>query len=943
MAGSRGRPADRAPKRPRPATEREQAERLQVASSRISEAVNTTRDLGDLFRTIHEIIGELMPARNFYIALYDDRSEILEFPYFVDEYDVADAPRKLGRGLTEYVLRTGQPLLATEAVHEELVRRGEADLVGAPSVAWVGVPLKARDRTIGVLVAQSYTKGIRFGERESDILQFVSSQVAMAIERKRAEEALYASEARLRAILDSSLDAVVTMDQAGVITGWNAAAERVLGWSASDAIGRFLSDTIIPPQHREAHTRGRERFLATGEGPILGRRIEITALHRDGREFPVELTVAPVRLGDAWLFSAFLRDLTEQKRAAELLKQVIDANPNLIFVKDWDGKFTLVNKACAEIYETTVDAMIGKTDADFNPNPEEVEQFLRDDREVIASSRPKFISSEPVTSPRTGKTRWYQTVKVPLTSPDGAAHHVLGVATDMTERKRAEEALRQSEESHRGLVEHATYGIFRSSPAGRFLTVNPALVGMLGYQSSQDVLSLDIARDVYVDPGVRSRVLAGVVEPGHGRQEVTWRRNDGRVITVRLSGRPVYAPGGKIEAYEFIAEDVTGQRALEERLRQAQKMEAVGRLAGGVAHDFNNLLTAILGSTELMLEALPADDPGREEANEIRKAAVRAADLTRQLLAFSRQQVLEARVLDLNALMANLEKMLGRLIGEDIRFRFVPGSPLGSVRADPGQLEQVIVNLAVNARDAMPDGGTLTIETANVDVDEAYAREQATVEAGHYVLLAVTDTGFGMDRETQARLFEPFFTTKALGKGTGLGLATVYGIVKQSGGYIWVYSEPGHGTSFKVYLPRVDAPAESLEPAPASSGVLGGSETVLVAEDEEAVRHLARRVLESRGYTVLVAASGPEALRLAEGREGPIHLLVTDVVMPEMGGRELAQRLVAPRPAMRILFVSGYTDAAIMQQGVLTPGAAFLQKPFTPDSLARKVRDVLDS
>jgi len=388
--------------------------------------------------------------------------------------------------------------------------------------------------------------------------------------------------------------------------------------------------------------------------------------------------------------------------------------------------------------------------------------------------------------------------------------------------------------------------------------------------------------------------------------------------------------------------DMTERRRLEEQLLQSQKMEAVGRLAGGIAHDFNNLLTAIAGYSALLIEQLPENDPRRESAEEIREAGRRAAGLTQQLLAFSRRQVLEPRVLDLNAVIASMEKMLRRVIGEDVELTTALDSGLWRTLADPGQIEQAIVNLVVNARDAMPRGGRLTLETGNVTLDEQFASAYATVHPGPHVMLAVSDTGVGIEASLQARLFEPFFTTKERGKGTGLGLSTTYGIVKQSGGSIWVYSEPGHGTTFKIYLPRCDEPLDArAAPAPPAKP-RPGSETVLLVEDEPEVRRLVEKLLRMEGYAVLSAGSPAEALAAAKAVRHEIAILVTDVIMPGMNGQELARVLAADLPAMRVLYMSGYTDAAIAHQGILPPGTAFLSKPFTPDALARKIREVLD-
>jgi two-component system, cell cycle sensor histidine kinase and response regulator CckA len=378
----------------------------------------------------------------------------------------------------------------------------------------------------------------------------------------------------------------------------------------------------------------------------------------------------------------------------------------------------------------------------------------------------------------------------------------------------------------------------------------------------------------------------------------------------------------------------------ERQLLHAQKLDAVGRLASGVAHDFNNLLSVVLSYSGLLLGDLKADDPMRADLEEIRKAGLRATELTRQLLAFSRHHAMQPRVVDLDQILAGMERMIMRLLGADVEVTMLTSPRLGKIVADPGQLEQVVTNLVVNARDAMPAGGMVTLETRNVDLDEDYARQHFGVKAGPYVVLAITDTGIGMDRETQARIFEPFFTTKERGKGTGLGLSTVFGIVQQSGGHVWVYSEPGEGTTFRVYLPRTDAPVEPPRSEPPSESGRG-TETILLVEDDEPVRTVACGILRRYGYRVLEASNGGEALLVCEQHGARIHLLLTDVVLPRMSGRQLVERLAPMRPEMKVLFMSGYADEAVLQHGILESGAAFLQKPLTPEALARKVREVL--
>jgi PAS domain S-box-containing protein len=509
-----------------------------------------------------------------------------------------------------------------------------------------------------------------------------------------------------------------------------------------------------------------------------------------------------------------------------------------------------------------------------------------------------------------------------------------------------QENLRRSELNFRSLVTNAPYGICRCDATGKILDANPAFLEMLGYSATTELVGRHIY-DLYGD-AEQWFDLADSLRSSEPFKGLTaeWKKKDNSTTGVRVSGRSVSngTEGGVV--FELFAEDVTERRALEQQLRQSQKMEAVGRLAGGIAHDFNNLLMVISGYSEFLLERLGSDPSLRAPAQEIASAAERASSLTRQLLAFSRKQMLAPKIVNLNSIVTENLKMLTRMIGEDIDLVMVPTPNLWPVRADSGQIEQVIMNLAVNARDAMPSGGKLTIETSNVTLDDDYVRVHAPLRPGEYVMIAISDTGAGMDAETQQQIFEPFFTTKGP-KGTGLGLSTVYGIVKQSGGYIWVYSEIGKGTTFKIYLPRVAATGEPALAQPAAQAdtrvVEPGTETILVVEDEANLRYLARQFLEKQGYRVIEAADGAVAMQIAVAHEGVIHLLLTDVIMPGMNGRELAQRISEIRPNVKILYMSGYTENVVGHNGMLDAGVRLLQKPFNLRDLKSKVREVLDA
>jgi two-component system cell cycle sensor histidine kinase/response regulator CckA len=534
----------------------------------------------------------------------------------------------------------------------------------------------------------------------------------------------------------------------------------------------------------------------------------------------------------------------------------------------------------------------------------------------------------------------------------GRAVRMIGAMMDITDRKRAEEALRETNETLRTLIQASPLGIAVADADERLRIWNPAAERLFGWKA-HEVLGRPLPP--LSDPpgaglpGLLSRALAGDSITG---ADLPCRRRDGTAMDASVSLAPLRDARGGICGAMAVAADVTERRVaeaqrlqLEEQLRQSQKMEAVGRLAGGIAHDFNNLLTAVSGYAELLQGRFGPDDPTRVYVDEILRSSGRAASLTRQLLAFSRRQVLQPRVLDLNAVIRGIDGLLRRLIGDHIELDATLAADLGAVKADQGQIEQVILNLAVNARDAMtPRGGRLTLETRNADLRPDYGARHGRPRSGPHVLLAVSDTGCGMDAAVQSHLFEPFFTTKEQGKGTGLGLATVYGIVKQSGGDIWAYSEAGLGSTFKIYLPRLDEPPQERPPEAAPGDPLrAGHETLMIVEDSEIIRRLLKAILSQRGYRLLVAADGEEALRLDAEHVEPIHLLLTDVVMPRMSGRELAQRLAPRRPGLKVLFMSGYTEEAVAKHGILDPGTEFLEKPFSPDVLARRIRDLLDS
>jgi two-component system, cell cycle sensor histidine kinase and response regulator CckA len=745
-----------------------------------------------------------------------------------------------------------------------------------------------------------------------------------------------------RTLFDAALDAVIISDEAGIVVEANPAAVELFGVAHDELVGtstaRFLGGIDMSAL--------RERFEREGQ-----LRVEVDIVRPDGSHRAVE-SVARANFVPGRNLS-ILRDITD-RRVAEAARRQADERFSKAFrsspapiaiLRASDGRYVDVNDAFLALADRPREAVIGRTSFEAGI--------------LGPGARERILAKVD----RNGAAR---NVEVDVLRPSGEVRHVLSstepmeldgelcqiaVVNDVTDARRAELARRADAARFRALVEHSTDIFLLVDGEGLIRYVSPAFTRILGYPVEAWIgrSAIDLAGPEHVE-AQHARLVDALERPGAVRRGLlTAKHADGRSVhfestsVTRLDDPDV---GAIVVNLRDVSERERTQaelRKIEEQLRHSQKMEAIGSLAGGVAHDFNNLLSIILGYLSIALEELGPAEHLRPELEEIEGAAKRAAELTRQLLAFSRRQVLEPRSLDLNELIQGLQKLLRRLVGESIEITTQLTSPLGSVMMDPGQFEQAIVNIAANARDAMPTGGQILIETANVELDAAYAAMHEGVAPGPFVLVAVSDTGAGMTAATRARIFEPFFTTKELGKGTGLGLATVFGIVKQHGGHVWVYSEVGHGTTFKLYFPRTDRPPESARFVESAIGARpGGFETILLVEDDDGVRGLVKTILRREGYNVLEASSPGEALITCEQFQAKIHLLLTDVIMPKMSGRVLAERLAVLKPGMRVLYMSGYTDDAIVHHGVLDAGVAFLQKPITPNALSRKVRQVLD-
>ena len=750
----------------------------------------------------------------------------------------------------------------------------------------------------------------------------------------------------LKAVADGTTDAVFVKDRDGKYLLANPATARFVGRADGDILGRTDAELFDPDSARRLAERDRHVMTAgVAETDVE----ELTAA---GVTRTYLATKAPYRDENGAVIGVvgITRDVTELRRSEESLR-ASDERLRLALrgagggAWDWNLETGDIWWS-PELYQlwgvqqgmpTDIAHSLAAIHAD---DRESIHVALREAIEKGADYRCEFRIHHPSLG-----ERWMASYGQVVRDESGQPKHLLGISLDETERKRLAEERDTLLARLQLQFGRMPLACVQFDADLRVTDWNPAAERIFGFPKDE-VLGMGppyekiVPKSFWPEVGpLLARIKAGDMAAHSVNQNLT---KDGRTITCEWFNTPLLDEGGRFTGLLCLAQDLTARLLLEEQFRQAQKMEAFGQLAGGVAHDFNNLLTIINGYSDLLLGRLPPSDPSRMLVSEIHKAGERSAGLTRQLLAFSRQQVLAPRVLDLNVVVGDTASMLRRVIGEDVKLTTTTANGLWPVKADPGQIEQILLNLAVNARDAMPTGGKLTIETGNVVLDETYAASHPDASAGAHVLLAVSDSGCGMSTAVLAKIFEPFFTTKGPGKGTGLGLATVYGIVKQSGGHIGVYSELGVGTTFKVYLPRAEHEAGGPKSHPAIRMPPRGTETVLVVEDEEAVRTLTRQILQNAGYTVLEASSGVEALRVATGHPGTVHLLVTDVVMPGLGGQAAAERLAERHPGLRVLFVSGYTDDAVVRHGVLHDQVNFLQKPFTPAALAWKVREVLD-
>jgi PAS domain S-box-containing protein len=944
-------------------TERKKAEceianlnRVYAVISQINQMIVRTRDADQILAEACRIAVEYGKFRMAWIGKVDWKDGTIkpvamagiDEGYLQAGKSVVIADRPEGRGPSGTAIREGKTVLCNDVAQSPKMApwRDEALKRGYGSV--IALPITIQKKPFGALTIYAAETSF-FNEKEVKLLEEIAADISFALEvletereRQRAEAELRESEDRYRDLVENSQDLICTHDLSGHILTVNKAAANILGHSPDELRKFFSLQQILVPEFRDQFddyvAAIQENGRADGQMVVQTKSGEkrIWEYHNTLRTEGVAQPIVRGLAQDKTEFKHAEKALRESQRRLELIAEASKTG-----FWDWDLR---TNQA---YFSPEWMSQIGYT-ADEIPahfeewkkrvHPEDLDRAMARIRKFLENPQ-GYFDNEFRLLHKDGSYRWILARASVLKDAQGCPYRMMGSHLDITDIKRVEEMLQEYER----VVEASQDMIAVVDRDYRFLIVNRAFLEYGG-----------IARDQVIGHKIpevlEQEVFENVVKPKFDEcLEGRLVRFEMKYKYPRLGERelfvsyfPIEGPAG-IDRVACVLEDVTERKQLEQQFRHSQKMEAIGQLAGGVAHDFNNILTVINGYSELVLGQIPPENPLRNQLNEVKKAGERAAGLTRQLLAFSRQQVLAPQVLDLNQVVANVQAMLKRLIGEDIDLVTTPAEGLGQVKADPGQIEQVLLNLAVNARDAMPKGGRLSIKTANAQLGVAASQGLESVVPGYYVLLSVGDSGTGIDAETRKRIFEPFFTTKEKGKGTGLGLSTVYGIVKQSGGHIEVESELGRGTTFKIYLPRVEMTVVAKAPEKQNTELPLGTETILLVEDEPSVRLLVRTTLEAHGYDMLESTHGIEAMMIAQKHPGKIHLLLTDLVMPGMSGRMLAEQIALLHPEARFIFMSGYTDDAVVQHGGLGAGMAFLQKPFTPHALARKVRETLDA
>lgn len=808
----------------------------------------------------------------------------------------------------------------------------------------ISMPMVAGGQLVGVLNVNTLQRRRAFSEGQVKALHILASIAASAVKSALLFTQVEKAQEKYRSIFENAVDGIFQTTPDGKYITANPALARMLGYASPEELTATVTDI---PRQIYVHAEDRVEFSRLMESQEITRGYEVAIRRKDGSPIWVSLNGRAVRdeQGEVLCYEGIVKDITERRRAEEALRQSEDrfhtitrVSPVGIFQASVTGDCIYVNERWEEYTGLPASEYLGMAWVQ-GVHGEDRQRVAETWLEAVRKQVPfrqefRFIRAD-------GKTTWLLTQAVPELQQNGAVRGFVGTFTDITELKQAAESLRQSEARYRFLFDRNLAGVVRMTLDGRILDCNESLAAMLGFASRQELLNHQ-TWDFHPTAEEQQGILA-LLRQTHRlvNHEIRLRGKDGNPVW--FLGNINLLDQDEAEPVIFgTFTDITERKRVEDQLRQAGKMEAVGRLAGGIAHDFNNILTIIKGYSELLLARVGTAGFLHDGLDEINRAGSRAAGLTQQLLAFSRRQMIAPRLLDVNAVIADMESMMRRLIGEDVELVLELAPGLRHTKADPGQLGQVLMNLVVNARDAMPQGGRIKLQTANVDLTDVDARLRPEIIPGPYVVLTLTDTGTGMDADTMSHIFEPFFTTKALGQGTGLGLATAYGIIKQSEGYIYVFSEKGVGTTFKIYLPEANEVLAPVIAAPSSMKLPRGSETILLVEDDPAVRSIIQSVLVEQGYSVVEAENGSVAHHICKKRTEAFDLLLTDVILPQFSGPQLAMTLTARWPSLKVLFISGYTDDDVFRRGLKDPETAFLQKPFTPKALAHMVRQVLD-